>query len=299
MIQQSARTVAGGRPGNLLKTVAAMAVFCGLPILGQAPAFAQQQEPSGASVPQTATYADVAGLLETATLVARAEIRRQTVLDAARQAGVAPGKVRLYVQARTEGLLVGGAAVGESLTFLVDVPLDSRGRPPKLKSQRVLLFAVPVAGRPGELQLVGPDAMLPASLPLEQQVRTIATQLLSPDAPPRIVGVREVMSVRGNLAGESETQVFLETTTGAPVSLSVVRRPAMQPDWGVSWSEIVDQSATPPQPDTIEWYRLACSLPARLPATAFLQTESASRFQAEADYAHVVQQLGPCERRLD
>lgn len=272
----------------------AAAIFCGNP------AIAQAQQPIAAApvAPPVATYADVATLLEKARVVARVEVRRQVPLEPERQVGVAPGKVRLYIQARTETLLVGNAPVGESLTLLADVPLDAKGKPPKLRKQRFLVFAVPVAGRPGELQLVAPDAMLPAGPALEQQVRTIATQLLSPDAPPKVTGVRDVMSVRGNLAGESETQMFLETATGAPVSVTVVRRPSMRPEWGVSWTEIVDQSAAPPLRDTLAWYRLACALPARLPASAFLQTESASRFQAQADYDYVLQQLGPCDRLI-
>lgn len=292
MIQHSnPRTASQARAGLAVACAVAL-LFGGFP----GAATAQKAPQPAVAAPPVATYADIAALLERASLVARAEIRSQVALDPARQVGVAPGKVRMYLQARTESLLVGRTAVGESLTFLADVPLDAKGKPPKLKKQRFVLFAVPVPGRPGELQLVSPDAMLPAGPELEAQVRTVGTQFASPEAPPRITKVRDVMSVRGNLAGESETQLFLETATGAPVSLTVVRRPAMQPEWGVSWSEIVDQSAAPPQRDTLEWYRLACALPQRLPADAFLQAESAARFQAQADYDFVLQQLGPCER---
>ena len=246
--------------------------------------------------PPVATYADMATLVEASTIVARAEIRNQTLVEPARAPGLAAGKGRLYVQARTESLLVGRAAVGESLAFLADLPLDAKGKPPKLKKQKMLIFAVPVAGRAGQLQLVRPDAMLPADPALEEQVRALATRFASPDAPPKVTGVREVMSVRGNLAGESETQLFLDTANGAPVSLSVVRRPGMEPDWGVSWTEIVDQAADAPRGGTLEWYRLACALPRQLPQKAFLQADSASRYQAEADYGFILQSLGPCAR---
>ena len=104
------------------------------------------------------------------------------------------------------------------------------------------------------------------------------------------------MSVAGNLTGESETQLFLETATGTPVSLTVIRRPGMAPHWGVSWSEIVDQSARPPAPETVEWYRLACSLPPQLPRDAFLQDDRAARTRAEADYAFILEELGGCPR---
>ena len=104
------------------------------------------------------------------------------------------------------------------------------------------------------------------------------------------------MSVAGNLTGESETQLFLETATGTPVSLTVIRRPGMDPQWGVSWSEIVDQSARPPAPDTVEWYRLACSLPPELPADSFLQQDPAAQGQAREDYRFILDQLGECTR---
>jgi hypothetical protein len=124
----------------------------------------------------------------------------------------------------------------------------------------------------------------------------VIAALAAADAPPAVTGIRDVMSVPGNLAGESETQLFLDTATGQPVSLSVIRRPGMDPTWGVSWSEIVDQSARPPEPRTVAWYRLACFLPARLPADAFLQQDAASRRQADADYRFIVEQLGTCQR---
>jgi hypothetical protein len=70
----------------------------------------------------------------------------------------------------------------------------------------------------------------------------------------------------------------------------------MEPSWGVSWSEIVDQSARPPEPLTVGWYRLACFLPERLPADAFLQQDPAAQRRAEADYRFIVEQLGGCPR---
>jgi hypothetical protein len=143
---------------------------------------------------------------------------------------------------------------------------------------------------------VAPDAQLPLDPMLEERVRAIIGQLAARDAPPRITGVRDVISVAGNLAGESETQMFVGTAGGAPVSLTVLRRPNMDPTWGVSWSEIVDQAAKPPEPGTIAWYRLACFLPRKLGADAFLQSDTAGRRRAEADYQFILDQLGPCER---
>ena len=243
-----------------------------------------------------ATFADLAGLTEQADVVALVEVRDQAQVEPERAPGLAPGHARLYIEARTQGLLAGRSALGESLAYLVDVPLNAKGKAPKLEKQRFLIYADAVPGRPGELRMVGPQ--VPANVPTEELARTVIAAFAAPDAPPAVTGVRDVMSVPGNLVGESETQLFLNTASGEPVSLTVIRRPGMEPTWGVSWSEIVDQSARPPAHETVDWYRLACFLPPELPANAFLQTDRASRTRAEADYRYILEQLGECPRLL-
>ena len=167
---------------------------------------------------------------------------------------------RVYVEARTRALLA-GTGLGESLRYLADVRLDARGKLPRLKKQPVLLFARSVPGRPGELQLVAPDAQLSWSQTLEDRARALLTELVAPGAAPRVQAVREAMHIPGNLIGEGETQIFMTTASGAPVSITVIRRPGAPPVWGVSLSEIVDQAAAPPARETLTWYRLACFLP--------------------------------------
>ncbi|TNE56535.1 MAG: hypothetical protein EP341_04675, partial [Sphingomonadales bacterium] len=245
------------------------------------------QEPLPAPAPRL-TYADMASLAETSGLVLRAEIRQQAALEPERAKGVAPGFVRLYIEAETIALISGTTPIGGAVRYLVDVPLDSRGKAPKLKKQEMLLFARTVPGRPGELQLVSESAQLPYSPEAEARLRPVLSAIAAPDAPPHITGIRDALSVPGNLAGESETQIFLETEDRSPVSITVLRRPGREPSWGVSWGEIIDQSARPPAPETIEWYRLACSLPARLPEEANLSQDSAARAQAARDYALVM-----------
>lgn len=254
-----------------------------------------------AAAPPTAeapppTYADLADLADAAMLVARVTVTRQATLPPERAATVAPGQARVYVEAKTKALITGTAPLGESVRYLVDVPLDARGKVPKLKKRDFLVFARPVAGKPGELQLVGPDAQLAWTAESEARLKPILAELATPDAAPRITGVRDALAVPGTLAGESETQVFLGTSGGDPASLTITRRPGMAPAWGVSFTELVDQAAVPPQADTLAWYRLACFLPRTLPASANLARDAAARAQAAADYAFVIDQLGACTR---
>jgi len=153
-----------------------------------------------------------------------------------------------------------------------------------------------VPGKPGELQLTASDTMFPWSADLETKVRAILTELVSGNAPPRITSLREALHVPGNLVGEGETQFFFATDGGKPVSISVVRRPGEPTRWGVSFSEIVDQAAQPPRPDTLAWYRLACSLPTAIPDKAAISSSEADKRIAADDYALVIRELGPCRR---
>lgn len=244
------------------------------------------------------TYADIVDLAEAAPLVVHAQIRDQAVLEPERSPGLASGHARLYIEARTRSLISGNVPLGEELRYLVDVPLDAKGNVPKLKKAEVVLFARAVPGRPGEIQLVGRGAQQIHTAEFEARLRPVLTSLVAPDAPPKVVGVADALAVEGTLVGESETQLFLDTESDGPVSITIVRRPNQSPRWGVSWTEIVDQSARPPQNGTLEWYRLACTLPDELPGEANLSRDSRSRALAARDYAYVKEQLGNCDRVL-
>jgi hypothetical protein len=245
------------------------------------------------------TYADLVDLALASPVVAKATVRRQTRLDPSDSPGLSPGFVRLYIEADTNTVLV-GPTLGESLRFLADVRLDANGKVPHMNKTQVLLFGNAVPGKPGELQLSAADTMLPWSPALEARARAILTALVAPDAPRRILGLREALHVPGNLAGEGESQFFFTTegkNGGAPpVSISVVRRPGEPPRWGVSFSEIVDQAAQPPRRDTLAWYRLACSLPPTMPARAAISSTEDDRRIAAEDYALILHDLGPCLR---
>ncbi len=274
-----------------------IAAFVSL-LIGSVMPVSAQTNSAGQSDQSGPTYADLAALADSAQLVLRAEIRKQAVVEPERAPGLAPGYARLYITARTQALLSGNAAVGEQLNYLADVPLNAEGKVPRLKRLQVLLFANTVPGRPGAVQLVAPTGQMQHSADIEARLRPILTELAQPDSPPQVTGVRDAFSVRGNLAGESETQIFLDTQSGTPASISVLRRPGRVPVWGISWGEIIDSAARPPAPNSIGWYRLACALPAQLPASALYSDDAAARRQAAADYIFVKQSLGPCARRL-
>lgn len=239
-------------------------------------------------------YVPLARLADGSPQVMRVQIKKTTVLEPERAPDTAPPMARLFVEATVLNLIRGKTGVSESIRYLVDVPRDTRGKVPKLKKAQFLLFARP-GSRPGEVQLVAKNAQIPWTAANEAQVRTIVTDLVAPDAPPSIRGIREALHVHGNLQGEGETQIFLATTTGDPVSITVLRRPGLAARWAVSLTEIVDEAAAPPRKGTLLWYRLACSLPPQIPARVLVSDTPADNDLARRDYNFVLEQLGPCQ----
>lgn len=241
-------------------------------------------------------YADFADLADGTPTVVRAQVRKVIVVEPERASGVRRGWARIYVEARAVTLLSGPPLTGDALRYLADVPLDTKGKIPKLAKREVLLFARPVPGRPGELQLVAPDAQVLWSAEGETRLRSVLRELLAAGAPGRIGKVHEAIFVPGNLVGEGETQMFLETASGEPASITVVHAPGSERRWSVSFSEVVDSSGAAPPRETLAWYRLACFLPRNLDPAINVSSTETDRAQAGADYAWVLGELGACER---
>lgn len=255
----------------------------------------QSSPPAAQPSPAAPPYADLADLVLAAPIVADATIRSASRIKGPEAAGVAPGLQRFYVEANVTALIRGAAGLPPRVGYLVDVAPDARGRTPRLRKQRVLLFARPTSA-PGQLQLAAPDAQVGWTPAAEARVREIARAVVASNAAPAITGIGDAFHVPGALPGESETQVFLRTAEAQPVSLSILRRPGQSPRWSVALGEIVDDAAGPPSRDSLLWYRLACGLPATLPETSTTALEPASASAARADYDFVRTALGACGR---
>lgn len=259
--------------------------------------FAAPGESQVPSAPVPYSYADFADLAIPAPIVAEVRIDRATPLKKAAAVGVPAGKTRFYVEASIVALIKGQAGLPGKVAYLADLPKGAGERPPSLpKKSQHIIFASTVPNRPGELRLVAPDAQIPAAPAMGAQIRTILTEAARPDAAPQIAGIGRAFHVPGSLPGESETQLFLLTADGRPVSLSILRRPGELPRWAVSLSEIVDDAAAPPQRDTLLWYRLACTLPRLVPTQSLAESGVAEAAAIQGDYRLVLEGLGPCTR---
>jgi hypothetical protein len=283
------RLICGAGTIKNLNTFAAL--FAGMLLATAAPADSQ------APAAPAPTYADLADLALTAPIAAHARMMRAAVLKAERAPGVGPGLARFVVEAQIVSLIRAPQGLPSRVSYVVDLPRDAKGRAPRLKKgSEFLLLAAPVAERPGEIRLVAPDAQLAYAPDRAETLRAILREGTGRDAAPRITGIGRAFHVPGAIPGESETQIFLLTADNRPVSLNVLRRPGQTPLWSVALSEIVDDAAGPPKPNTLLWYRLACTLPRALPGQSVAEADAAGAAAIQADYRLILERLGPCAR---
>lgn len=277
---------------------AVLATITSAGLIAAEAAFAQRRPPL--TVPAVGdaapSYAAAADLVLRSPVIIDSVIQKAERLKGPEAIGAPSGHARLYVQADVLALVRGTDSVPARIGYILDVVPDSRGKIPKLRKLRVLLFARPVPRLSGQIQLTGPDSQRPWTPALDALSRRIATEALAADAPPVVTGIGNAFHVQGSLPGEGETQIFLTTRDNRPVSVSILRRPGEKPRWAVSLTEIVDEAAAPPQRDTLLWYRLACALPAQLPAAAIEKMTAPDAEIASQDYQFVLRSLGACNR---
>lgn len=245
--------------------------------------------------PPSSSYADVADFAVQSATIIDARIRRVREVDAARAVGVPAHLVRLYIEADVQAVLYGRDPVASRVAYITDQPRLANGRPPRINHQRMLLFTRAVAVT-NQVQLVRPGAQLLWDAGRDMTARAIAAEMARGAPPPAITGVSQAFHVAGTIEGESETQIFLATEGGQPVSLTILHRPGQAPRWAVAFGEIVDESAAVPARRTLGWYRLACGLPAGMPRAAISSSSDSEARAIARDYAFVTASVGPCDR---
>jgi hypothetical protein len=253
--------------------------------------------PSLAVQADSAAYADIADLVVISPLIVDAIIRNSQKIAPEQSVGVPANLQRMLVDADVTALIRGQGGTTPRVRFLLDVPKDAKGKTPKLKKQRLFLLGSSVAGRPGEIRLSRPNALIEWSAANEALVRKITQDAVQIDAPPKITGIISAFYSAGTVLGEGETQIFIKNAQDKPLSLSVLSRPGQEKRWAVSTAEVIDESATAPAKFTLLWYRLACDLPRTLSSDVVEAANSDNAARAQADYKFVLDSLGPCRRK--
>ncbi len=233
-------------------------------------------------------YADLAMLTLDAPVIVRARVTKAAVLPAKSAAGLNAGTVRLHVDAAVTDAITAPGTVPAAIDYLVDMPVAARGKPPVLKGADVLLF---LRADGSQFQLSNARGQLGWTAATEANVRNILTEAHSGGVP-AITGIGNAFRVPGNVPGEAESQFFLNTADGKPVSLVVLTRPGETQRLSLALGDVIDDAAEGIPHDTLRWYRTACFLPAKLPDTVEADADLA------ADYAFVLKSLGPCGRTL-
>jgi hypothetical protein len=259
-------------------------------------AAAAQPNDSQARNSTVLTYADTADFALGAPVTAHVTVRRARPLRGEQALGVPSGYSRFLIDSDLTALIRGEPGTPAQVRYLADFPSDARGRPasPQRGSQW-LIFARTVPGRPAELQLIAADSAVPYDAATAERVREIVRAELEGDAPPAVNAIGRAFHVPGALPNTGETQIFLQTERSQPISITVAREADSQPRWFVSLSEFVDAGASQPQPNSLLWYRLACFLPAQLPAASYADAREHAQ-AIQRDYQLVRQGLGPCPR---
>lgn len=253
------------------------------------PASAQNVQPT-----DPLQYADFADLSVDAPTIAHITVKEAIKVKPERAPNAPAGTQRFYVVGIVKALIRGQSGLPGTIRYIIDVPLDTRGRAPKMKKREYLVFARANGGP--DIQLVAPDAQIEWTAQRDLAVRSIVRELVSADAAPKISRIASAFHVPGTILGEGETQIFIETETNAPVSITVLSRAGQEKIWAVSLSEIVDEAATAPRRNTLTWYRLACFLPRELPYEALSGISENNARSAREDYAMVRGELGSCPR---
>lgn len=260
---------------------------------------AQATPQAGAAVapaPPTLSWTDLADLSLASDVVLVAAVSSIDRFSRRDAPDVPPGQVRAVVRADLVAALKAPGILPAEAAWRWQGPADARGRTPFAKEDRFLLFAAPLpgGGNPSvyPLRLVSAQGQQPWSAAAEATVRDVLRQALAPGAQGLMVtDLRDAFRSEGDVPGTAESQFFLKTEGGQPLTLLVRRRAGSEPEVRAASGELVDRAA-PVEPRTLLWRGLACGMPATLPAAL-----AADAGLAE-DYALARARLGPCGRRL-
>ena len=231
------------------------------------------------------SYAGLARAFADAPLVARVKVTSSQEI----KPPPSPDKVRYFATTSVTALVRAPSPQPPTLGLLADLPLDSRGKRPRIDKAEWLIAARPSGA---QVQLLAPPVTWTAET--EARVRAIIAAATAPGAPGQVRQVSGAFYSPGNVPGESETQIFIDFAGGGKGSLSVLRRPGIAPAWSASFGEVASDGP-PPAKDSLGWYRLACGLPKTLPDTALGELDDTGRTAARADYAFILTQLGACD----
>lgn len=249
-----------------------------------------------AATPQLtdAEWLRLAGLAVNSPVVIEGEVRRVRRIGGRAAADVPAGESRHLVELDLTAALKAPGVLPARAEWLWQGP--GRNAPVAKGAQLQVFLADPRAGPAPEVmqyRLIAPDAMRRRTPADDAALRAILGEARQPGAAGLMVtGVSAGFRTEGTVAGRSESQFFLTTTGGRPLTLTVTRTPDAPPAVSVATGDVIAASAQAIQPRTLVWRALSCGLPAQLPDT-LAESVAADPGLAE-DYALARAGLADC-----
>jgi hypothetical protein len=277
---------------TLLMMLAATALIAAQKIAAQTPPPAQFSLAA-----EGTSYADIADLVVMAPLILDVQVKKVTQLPPTQTVGVPTNIQRVLVEADVLALIRGSDGFAAKSRFLLDLPRDAKNKVPKITKRRFFVLGSKVAGKPGDVRLARPDSLIDWSASNDATLRAVTQEAVQINAPQAIAGVTSAFHSSGTVLGEGETQIFLRTAGGEPISINVLSRPGQAKKWAVSTGDLIDENAGAPPKNTLLWYRLACGLPRTLDPKLVESSAAEDVGKAQADYRFVIDALGPCGRQ--
>jgi hypothetical protein len=242
------------------------------------------------------SWTDWADLALAAPVVLSASIFDVDRLSKRETADLPPGEGRAIVRAGLSAALKGPGVLPAEAAWRWEGVLDPKGRPPFVAKVPVLVFGVPLSGGGNPavqpLRLVSRHGQQPWSAEAEALVRDVLKQALDPAARGLMAtGVSDAFFTKGDVPGSSESQFFISTQAGQPLTLLVRRSPGQAPEVLAASGDLVDR-ARPIAPRTLLWRGLACGLPKGLPPALAVDAALAQ------DYAVARSAIGACGRTV-
>lgn len=236
----------------------------------------------------------LADLALASPVILRGTVERVRRISGKAAADVPPGEARLLVEVELADVMKTPDILPAKAEWLWQGRLGEDGKAPFRKGDIVLGFlSAPTAGpKPDVLQyrLTASGGQRAWTAERETAVRALLTDAAAGGAV-MVTGVSDGFHTQGAVEGISESQFFLGTSVGKPLTLVVNRNGDAAPTVRVATGDVISASARPVVPRTLVWRGLACGLPKTLPAP--LATDAG----LAADYALALRAIGPCGER--
>ncbi|APG62136.1 hypothetical protein LPB140_04185 [Sphingorhabdus lutea] len=245
-----------------------------------------------------ATYVDLADIILSSPIIIDGIVTKEKKVPASQTPFLDKKLQRKLVELQLNSLIRGKNGMPATVRFVMDVRANAKGKFPKFKKQRIMVFGDNQGLPMGDLRLLRPDIFFNYDPQLDRMVRNITKEALLLDAPQKITGVQSAYHSSGTIIGTGLTEIFFATEKGQPLAILIDTDAQNGKSWSVSNEEVLGSNRPIVRQNTLLWYRLACELPQSIATDKMGGDDKDIHARIQSDYAFVRAKLGKCERTL-